>query len=194
MPNHAVTIAIGYSRYDDDADEYAFDVDAFNNHGEWNFCDQVRPMPEEVKGDVPGMNPPCCPLWAKKNWGTKWGTYREKAYALGGDGCPVAIEFESAWGPPHMDCLADIEKWMNETLGIENVKFVHCNPYDNSVEFLGTAMNDLPTLSRVLAAISAHIEQADYQTVAEYKAAAAVREVVMGLMEEKPVDRQQPGG
>jgi hypothetical protein len=106
MPNHYTTLMICSPGYD-------FNVADFNErHKESCLCSIVAPMPESVE-QVRSVHYPDGTTekerlgvdqdwydWAKENWGTKWGTYDAKAFELGGDGSPVLIKFQSAWGPP----------------------------------------------------------------------------------------------
>jgi hypothetical protein len=74
--------------------------------------------------------------WSVKNWGTKWGTYDTKVSQLGGDGSPTLIEFQSAWGPPKPEMLGRIEAYLDEHYGLVNIKWMGCNPYDDSTVYL----------------------------------------------------------
>lgn len=69
--------------------------------------------------------------WCTKNWGTKWGTYSLKVYKLGGDGSPILIEFQTAWGPPNPEVMAKINAWLQENFGLENQKWIGFDPYDD---------------------------------------------------------------
>ncbi len=70
--------------------------------------------------------------WQTNNWGTKWGTYRTKVSVLGGDGSPVLIEFQSAWGPPKPAMMRKIEKYLCETYCLKNIRWIGHDPYDNT--------------------------------------------------------------
>lgn len=140
MPNHYTTIAICSPGHE-------FDVDEFNErHAQSNLCAIVKPMPEAVE-QVPSTLYPDGTKekdrlgveqdwydWAKENWGTKWGTYDTKAFALGGDGEPIAVKFQSAWNAPEM--LNEIAAWLCKTYGFERVAFVGFDPYDDSTQML----------------------------------------------------------
>jgi hypothetical protein len=134
MPNHYTVIGLGCGHWSDETGDPVFDVKAFNERDGWNLCDQVRPMPEEVKGDVPGLDPPWY-VWANANWGTKWGTYGEKAQELDGDGMPILVTFKSAWGPPNDECLGLIQRWFAER-GVSDMTFMGHDPYDGSISVL----------------------------------------------------------
>lgn len=128
MPNHYTTIAICSPGYD-------FDCEAFNSEQNNNscLCSAVKPMPEELKGTTATSNEQNWYNWALENWGTKWGTYRSKAFALDGDGSPVIIKFQSAWSPPKI--LKEIGEYLKEKYGFDNVVFVGFEPYSNTVDF-----------------------------------------------------------
>lgn len=70
--------------------------------------------------------------WQCHNWGTKWGTYSHKVYELGGDGSPVLIEFQCAWGPPTREMMGLIDDYLCATHMLKSIKWVGHNPYDNS--------------------------------------------------------------
>jgi len=142
MPNHFTTVAICGPGLE-------FDCDEFNaKHAKSCLCSVVAPMPESIQ-QIPSVMYPDGTTekdrlgvdqdwydWARDNWGTKWGTYDVEAFPLGGDGSPVAIKFQSAWGPPKV--LDKIAQWLKRIGGFENVVFVGFDPYDNSVSMLDT--------------------------------------------------------
>ncbi len=122
MPNHYTTMAVCSP-----GDE--FDVEAFNvEYEEKNPCRDLLPMPEAVKATDDWYD------WAMHNWGTKWGTYRVKAFDLDGDGTPILIKFQSAWTPPKI--LDKISAWLKETYSFEKVVFIGFNPYDCQTNIL----------------------------------------------------------
>jgi len=155
MPNHYTTIAICSPGHD-------FDCDDFNErHQDTNLCAVVKPMPEhteelhsgtaimsdgtrasvwtERKGEDGAIirtasDDTSWYDWAAENWGTKWGTYDMQAFPLGGDGNPIAIKFQSAWGPPSI--LDDIAAWLKRVGKFERVDFVGFDPYDDSTILL----------------------------------------------------------
>ena len=141
MPNHYTTICICSQGYD-------FDVDDFNSrHAASNLCAIVKPMPEPVES-IPAISYPDGTTererrgeatdwytWAHEHWGTKWGTYDVRAFALGGDGNPIAIKFQSAWSAPTI--LEDIANWLMRTYNFDNVAFIGFNPYDDATALLG---------------------------------------------------------
>jgi hypothetical protein len=140
MPNHFTTMAVCYPGHD-------FNVHEFNDrHAESNLCAVVRPMPEPVdqvrsvyypdgttEKERQGVDQDWYD-WAKENWGTKWGTYGVKAFELGGDGRPILIKFQSAWGPPSI--LNEISSWLKRTQGFEVISWVGFDPYDDSTSML----------------------------------------------------------
>lgn len=69
--------------------------------------------------------------WQQKRWGTKWGTYSLKVHELGGDGSPLLIEFQTAWGPPTPEMMREIDDYLCKTYCLKNIKWVGHNPYDN---------------------------------------------------------------
>lgn len=151
MPNNYTTIVIC-------SPGYGFDVDEFNaRHAESDFCRIVKPIPErleEIKvghcnglerwtgdGDPVDENELQQQYgardwhdWAAKHWGTKWGTYKLKAFELGGDHSPVGIKFQSAWSAP--TCLIDIANWLNRCYQFREVSFVGFDPYDSKTTML----------------------------------------------------------
>lgn len=70
--------------------------------------------------------------WQSNNWGTKWGTYNTTFHELGGDGSPVLIEFQTAWGPPTPEMMRKIDDHLCETYCLKNIRWIGHNPYDNS--------------------------------------------------------------
>lgn len=156
MPNHFTTIGIFSPGYE-------FDADDFNErHAKTDFCALIRPMPEPLEDICVGymadgtrhwrqnedgtktpvdvsqvqaqFGQPDWYEWAKENWGTKWGTYDAKAFQLGGDGSPVIIKFQSAWGPPSI--LNEIGAWLCKAYKFEKFKWIGFDPYDDSVSFI----------------------------------------------------------
>lgn len=73
--------------------------------------------------------------WNNANWGTKWGTYDHRRSELGGGCGPVALSFESAWGPPNDEILADIAQWCFDHGG-KLVVFMGHDPGNGSIEEL----------------------------------------------------------
>lgn len=71
--------------------------------------------------------------WNIKNWGTKWGTYDTKVHEMGGDGSPVLIEFQSAWGPPTEEMMELITAYLCKTYRLASIKWIGHNPYDGSL-------------------------------------------------------------
>lgn len=141
MPNHYTTLAVCSPGYD-------FDVDEFNEkHAETDLCRVVMPMPEVIE-QVPEASYPdgtnsrerlgeddSWYTWANEHWGTKWGTYDAKAFALDGDGEPILIKFQSAWRAPKI--LAEIAEWLMKVGRFERVAFIGFDPYDDSTQMLG---------------------------------------------------------
>ena len=70
--------------------------------------------------------------WQNENWGTKWGTYDTKVYELGGDGSPVLIEFQTAWGPPSPEMMGRINAYLRETYRLKNIRWIGHDPFDDS--------------------------------------------------------------
>ena len=71
--------------------------------------------------------------WQRQNWGTKWGTYGLKVRELGGDGCPVMIECQTAWNQPTPEVMRKISDWLLEEHCIRVSKWIGHDPYDDSV-------------------------------------------------------------
>lgn len=88
-----------------------------------NLCELASPSPED-QGDWY--------QWRMANWGTKWGTYDTKVSQLSGDGWPVLIEFQCAWGPPHAEAMRKIEDYLREKHFMESFRWIGFNPYDDS--------------------------------------------------------------
>jgi len=148
MPNHytvtAICVGCDYERM---GEEYHFDVEEFiERHEETNFCQLVMPMPEPIE-QVPSVSYSDGTTeksrrgeqqdwyeWANENWGTKWGTYNTKAFALGGDCFPFVISFECAWGPPKI--LGKIDAWLRKTYGFTGIKWTGCDPYNDGIHDL----------------------------------------------------------
>jgi len=71
--------------------------------------------------------------WQRQNWGTKWGTYGLKVHELGGDGMPVMIECQTAWGPPTPDMMRRITDYLRDQWCIKGIRWMGHDPYDDSV-------------------------------------------------------------
>lgn len=140
MPNNYTTMAIRSPGYD-------FDVKSFNEqHAETNLCAVVKPMPENIE-QIPSISysdgttekerrgvEQDWYYWAKKNWGTKWGTYNVAAFSLGGDYNPIMVKFQSAWGPPKL--LDEIAEWLKRVGKFEQVDWVGFDPFDGKTYLL----------------------------------------------------------
>lgn len=140
MPNHYTTMLIC-------SPGHAFDCDGFNEqHAETDLCSVVMPMPEQIE-QIPRISYPDGTTekqrrgeqidwydWARAHWGTKWGTYQVGAFELDGDGSPVLIKFQSAWGPPKI--LDKICEWLKSTYGFDDIAMIGFDPYDNSTQML----------------------------------------------------------
>jgi hypothetical protein len=70
--------------------------------------------------------------WQQQNWGTKCGTYNTKCHQLGGDGSPVLIEFETAWGPPSPKMMRRITEYLRDKYFLKVLKWVGHDPCDGS--------------------------------------------------------------
>lgn len=70
--------------------------------------------------------------WQSKHWGTKWGIYGTKVHELDGDGSPILIEFQTAWGPPTPDMMRKIDDHLCETYCLKDIRWIGHNPYNNS--------------------------------------------------------------
>jgi len=70
--------------------------------------------------------------WQIQEWGTKWGTYDTKVTEISGDGAPVLIEFQSAWGPPHPEMMRKIDTYLCDKYALKNIKWIGHDPYDGS--------------------------------------------------------------
>ena len=68
--------------------------------------------------------------WQRERWGTKWGIYGLKVHRPGGDGMPIMIEFQSAWGPPSPPMMRKIDNYLCEKYCLENFKWIGHDPCD----------------------------------------------------------------
>lgn len=68
--------------------------------------------------------------WQPENWGTKWGIYSLEVHELGGDGSPVLIEFQCAWGPPNAVMMRKIDDYLCETYFLKGLRWMGHDPYD----------------------------------------------------------------
>jgi hypothetical protein len=66
--------------------------------------------------------------WQRENWGTKWGTYEVKVHEVGGDGSPILIEFQSAWGPPNPKCMRAITEYLEREYCLHSIKWIGYDP------------------------------------------------------------------
>ena len=133
MPNHYTTVGLcsrSAERLESlGKDDFCeIDLSELNNA---NLCDIVMKLPEELR-EINGA----WYDWAIENWGTKWGTYETRFHELGGDGAPILIEFQSAWGPPNPETMRKITNHLCETYCLESIKWMGHNPYDSSVEYI----------------------------------------------------------
>lgn len=77
--------------------------------------------------------------WQVQRWGTKWGTYNLKIHKMGGDGRPILVEFQSAWGPPNPAMMRKITDYLEEHLYLKSFKWIGHNPYDDSTSDIEVA-------------------------------------------------------
>jgi hypothetical protein len=126
MPNHFTTIGLcsrDYDRLEALGKEDFCEID-FSELADKNLCEIVTSEPND------------CDLWyewAIDNWGTKWGTYATIVRELGGDGSPILIEFQSAWGPPNGETMRKITEYLCETYCLSKIKWIGHDPYDGSL-------------------------------------------------------------
>jgi hypothetical protein len=66
--------------------------------------------------------------WQCKSWGTKWGIYDLKVHRLGGDGSPVLIEFQSAWGPPNPAMMRRIDDYLCKAYALGHIMWIGHDP------------------------------------------------------------------
>lgn len=69
--------------------------------------------------------------WSKR-WGTKWGTYDTKVHEMSGDGSPVMVEFQSAWGPPNAETMRKITDYLEERLYLRHFRWIGHDPGDGT--------------------------------------------------------------
>jgi hypothetical protein len=72
-------------------------------------------------------------------WGLQWGTYDTKIHELGGDGSPILIEFQSAWGPPNPELMRKITDYLCKTYNLKEIAWIGHNPYDRSIGEIAVA-------------------------------------------------------
>jgi hypothetical protein len=53
-------------------------------------------------------------------------------HELGGDGAPVLIKFQSAWGPPSPDMMRRITDHLAEVYCLTNITWIGHDPFDGS--------------------------------------------------------------
>lgn len=70
--------------------------------------------------------------WCCLHWGTKWGTYDLTARVLPGDGSPVLIECQTAWGPPNPKTMSRINKYLQDNYGLYAIKWIGFDPATNN--------------------------------------------------------------
>jgi hypothetical protein len=70
--------------------------------------------------------------WQNENWGTKWGTYDTTYQVLGGDGSPILIEFQTAWGPPSPAMMRKIDDYLCETYYLKDIRWIGHDPSGGS--------------------------------------------------------------
>jgi hypothetical protein len=76
--------------------------------------------------------------WQIANWGTKWGTYSLKVHKMGGDGSPILIEFQSAWGPPDDAMMRLIEEYLSKNFYLANFTWVGHDPSNDKTGLVAT--------------------------------------------------------
>lgn len=153
MPNHYTNVLVGYMpNYLEDykeatapefyeRDEYGganFTLEKFvEEYKDKNLCYHVRPMPENVRNREVGSfghsmdDEAAWYGWASRHWGTKWGTYEFAVSELGGDQCPVMMQFQSAWSAPNQECMELIIQHF-EDIGFRDLIHIGLNPSDCS--------------------------------------------------------------
>lgn len=71
--------------------------------------------------------------WQQQNWGTKWGAYSAKFRQLGGDGRPLLLEFQCAWGPPKSSVMKAITEYLCDRFYLRSIKWIGHDPHDGSL-------------------------------------------------------------
>ncbi len=107
-----------------------FDVDEFNRKKNRNFCAEVMPPPSGMFGVTYGD-------WLMENWGTAWGTFNNKAYKLGGDLSPIAIEFQCSWLEPRESVMQLIFRKLCADYGFKSIHAIAFDPHDDSTRVVG---------------------------------------------------------
>lgn len=107
--------------------EFLKDVDGpmGKDRGAWEMIELTAKEQHDLKGLFGAVT---WHGWQCLNWGTKWGIYDLKTHELGGDGSPVLVEFQSAWGPPNADMMRRIDNHLCETFCLENIKWFGHDP------------------------------------------------------------------
>lgn len=123
MPNNFTVIGLGGRDWTRTEDPYTIDRSPLNKA---NLCDLVDPMPAECKGDAAYLD------FAREHWGTQGGTYDTKVHELSGDGSPILIEFQCAWGPPNAETMRKIDDYLCREYHMKSITWTGHNPYDNS--------------------------------------------------------------
>lgn len=118
---------------DKDTGGFSRDCNGPDGPGDW---EQVPLTKEEIDTLTAKYGGPTWYEWSRDNWGTKWGTYGTKAYKLGGDGCPVMIEFQCAWGPPKKNVMDLIEEHLKKEYYLEQFHWLYHDPGSGTVGIL----------------------------------------------------------
>ncbi len=82
--------------------------------------------------------------WQRENWGTKWGTYDLKVHEMGGDGSPILIEFQTAWGPPSPEMMCRINDYLRETYCLTNILWIGHDPANDTTSTIEVASDATP--------------------------------------------------
>jgi|GEM_PF-2747810 len=106
------------------------------DHEDW---EQVALEPSEIAELERKFGAASWYEWALINYGTKWGTYSVKVHELGGDGSPILIEFQSAWGPPNPEMMRRINEYLQSVYCLSDIKWMGHNPGSGTTEIVKVA-------------------------------------------------------
>jgi hypothetical protein len=95
------------------------------NRGEWIRTPLTSEQAAELRAKYGATN---WYDWQLENWGTKWGTYQLRVHEMGGDGSPILIEFQTAWGPPSPEMMGRINHYLQENYCLKSITWIGHDP------------------------------------------------------------------
>lgn len=150
MPNHFTTILTCCRAWEviEKDPENEKSLDEINaDLAENNLCFIANPRPEEYEDTTSPCPESEVKLqeelyrkygahnwydWSNLNWGTKWGTYDQECYSIGGDGGVHILKFQSAWGPPNENAMSNIIQYIYDNYALEVKGLQYFDPCDKS--------------------------------------------------------------